>query len=184
LTAERSYDEFYAACSAALVGQLYLLTGDREEARDCVQEALERAWLSWDRVSSAEDPQAWVRTVARRLAISRWRRVRNAATAWTRREDAVTAADHATVSTQALVLVDALQQLPVDQRVAVVLHYLCDLDVAAVARETGATPSAVKSRLFRGRRALGVLLGEEPPAPEQHLRSAPAWGVSGERPIA
>jgi Sigma-70 region 2 len=39
------FDEFYAATGPSLTGQVYLLTGNREEARDCVQEAMERAWL-------------------------------------------------------------------------------------------------------------------------------------------
>ncbi|MGL5828605.1 MAG: sigma factor, partial [Angustibacter sp.] len=60
---EVDFDEFYAACGPALIGQLYLLTGNREEARDCVQEALERAWLKWDSVSQLAEPQAWVRLV-------------------------------------------------------------------------------------------------------------------------
>src|SRR5680860_1037261 len=95
------FDSLYAASVSRLTGQLYLLTGDREEARDCVQEAFERAWLRWTRISTTEDPEAWVRTVARRLAVSRWRKVRNAGTAWLRRVND----DHAHGSTDRLALV-------------------------------------------------------------------------------
>ncbi len=55
----------------------------------------------------------------------------------------------------------ALRALPADQRRAVVLHYLADLTVEQVATETGASVSAVTSRLARGRAALQELLTED-----------------------
>jgi len=48
----------------------------------------------------------------------------------------------------------ALRRLSVEQRTALVLHHLCDLDVQAVAAETGASVTTVTSRLSRGRAAL------------------------------
>ena len=157
--AAQSYDEFYRACSARLSGQLYLLTGDREEARDCVQEALERAWTRWGTVNELADPEAWVRTVARRLSVSRWRRTRNSALAWTRHGSPPVV--DATDSGDRDALVAALRRLPADQRTALVLHHLCDLDVAAVAAETGVSVTTVTSRLSRGRRALQAHLPSE-----------------------
>lgn len=50
------------------------MTGDVEEARDCVQEAFARAWLRWDGLARAHDPVAWVYTVSYRIAVSRFRR--------------------------------------------------------------------------------------------------------------
>lgn len=152
------FDAFYGAAASRLQGQLYLLTGDREEARDCVQEAFERAWLRWAEVSLLADPEAWVRTVARRLAVSRWRRARNGLTAWTRRH--ADAAETGPPSEDHVALVRALGELPAAQREALVLHHLCDLDVQAVAAETGANVNTVKSRLARGRAALAVVLGD------------------------
>jgi len=165
---EDDFDEFYASTVHRLSGQLSLITGDREEARDCVQEAFERAWLRWHEIRLADSPEAWVRTVARRLAVSRWRRMRNATTAWQRKGSDL--GGHLgemdgpdSGSPDRMALVAALLQLPEVQRTAIVLHHLCDLDVAAVAEETGATLSAVKSRLSRGRQRLAELLGEPIP---------------------
>jgi len=158
---EEDFDAFYSSAVHRLSGHLYLLTGDREEAVDCVQEAFERAWLRWDTVRHADSPEAWVRTVVRRLAVSRWRRLRNATTPWQRHaggDEAHAAPDSG--SADRVALVAALQRLPAAQRTAVVLHHLVDLDVAAVVDETGASVSAVKSQLSRGRRRLAELLGE------------------------
>ena len=152
------FDVFFAATAARLQGQLYLLTGDREEARDCVQEAFERAWLRWPEVSALAAPEAWVRTVARRLAVSRWRRARHSAAAWLHRHHA--SETSGPPSEDHIELVRALQHLPNAQREAHVLHHLCDLDVAAVADETGTNINTVKSRLARGRAALAEALGQ------------------------
>ncbi len=137
--------------------QVYLLVGSLPEAEDVAHEAYERAWLQWRKVAELESPEAWVRTVARRLAVSRWRRTRNAAAAWRRRADAdpdafePPTADH-------VALMSALRRLPEQQRVAIVLHHLADLSVEQVATETGASVSAVKAQLVRGRTTLAQLL--------------------------
>jgi RNA polymerase sigma-70 factor, ECF subfamily len=155
------FDLFYAATGAKILHQLVLLTGDLAEAEDVTQEAFERAWLGWSSVRDCESPEAWVRTVARRIAVSRWRRLRNSSTAWLRRgagaEPEVLDDDH-------VVLTAALRQLPAKQRVAIVLHHLADLPVELVAEETGASVSAVKQQLVRGRAGLAVLLADEPPS--------------------
>lgn len=154
------FDDFYTASFDRLVAQLYAMIGDRDEAQECVQEAFVRAWSHRRQLDRAQAPEAWVRTTAYRLAVSRWRR-----TVRSRREpdralqhrrdvDAVSA-DH-------VALVRALQQLPEAQRRAVVLHHVCDLPVTAVAAETGVPEGTVKARLSRGRAALMSLLDDRP----------------------
>lgn len=149
------FDQFYAGTAARVLRQVYLLTGDLAEAEDVVHEAFERAWLRWDSVQRAESPEAWVRTVARRLAISRWRRARNAATAWRRHGGSQ---HRPALDAEHVDLVDALRRLPEKQRTAIVLHHLADLSVDQVAAETRASVSAVKAQLARGRAALATLL--------------------------
>ena len=152
------FDDFYERTAHRLVRQLFLLTGDWAEAEDVVSEAYQRAWLRWNSVQGADSPEAWVRTVARRLAVSRWRRARNATVAW-RRLGAV--ADRPPPLDGVHVdLVNALRKLPAKQRTAVVLHHLADLSVEQVAAETGTGVSAVKQQLVRGRAALAELLGD------------------------
>jgi RNA polymerase sigma-70 factor, ECF subfamily len=155
------FDAFYLTTSARLVRQLALLTGDLGEAEDVTQEAYARAWLAWPEVRDYASPEAWVRTVARRLAVSRWRRMRNATLAWARHGSP---AEPRELDPSHVALVAALGRLPHRQRVAVVLHHLADLPVEEVARETGASVSAVKQQLVRGRAALaGLLADDEPP---------------------
>ena len=152
------FDTFYTATAPGLVRALLPLTRDLAEAEDVVQEAYERAWLRWSVVRECSSPEAWVRTVARRLAVSRWRRVRNASTAWVRRGQSPAVAE---VDPAYVALIAALKKLPHQQRAVIVLHHLVDLPVAQVAAETGASVAAVKQQLARGRSALGVLLTED-----------------------
>lgn len=159
---EADFDAFYTATSSRLVRQVYLLVGNLAEAEDVVHEAYERAWLQWGRVAELDSAEAWIRTVARRLAISRWRRARNATTAWRRRAGEQTSP---APSPDHVALVAALRRLPESQRVAIVLHHLADLTVEQVALETGSTPSTVKTRLVRGRAALAELLATSDSTP-------------------
>ena len=155
---EREFDELYDGSFRRLVSQLYALTGNVQEAQDCVQEAFVRAWSHRRSLDRANHPEAWVRTTAHRLAVSRWRR-----TVRSRREPDRSVAPDLTTSGPSetyVALVTALQQLPADQRRAIVLHHLADLSVADVAREVGAPEGTVKARLSRGRAALAALLEE------------------------
>lgn len=76
MTDSEAFDEFYLASRDRLVLQVAALTGDPAEALDHVQEAFIRAWTRWDRISTYDDPEGWVRRVARNQATSRWRRAR------------------------------------------------------------------------------------------------------------
>jgi RNA polymerase sigma-70 factor (ECF subfamily) len=155
---EQEFDELYDASFRRLTAQVYALTGDLEEARDCVQEAFVRAWSHRRRLSTIEHPEAWVRTTAYRVAVSRWRRIvrgrRDPDRALAPRlETAALGPDHVAV-------VAALRQLPEEQRRALVLHHLADLPVAVIARHEGTPVGTVKARLSRGRAALALLLEE------------------------
>jgi RNA polymerase sigma-70 factor (ECF subfamily) len=153
------FDAFYAAHASRLVRQLHAMTGDLTEAQDCVQEACARAWQRWGQLHRYEAPEAWVRQVAWRLAISRFRRVRSGLLAARRHGPPP---DVPSLSPDRIALVAALSTLPPAQRRAIVLHHVAGLSVQEVADETGAPTGTVKARLARGRAALAALLAEDP----------------------
>lgn len=152
------FDEFYAASAVRIVGQLYAILGDLGEAEDAAQEAYARAWQRWRVVGSYDDPGAWVRTVAYRVAVSSWRRSRARRAAHERWGGGV---ESVQLDPDTVALVDTLRQLPPDQRRAIVLFYLAGLPVKAIAEETGASVSAVKTRLFRARQVLATDLAPD-----------------------
>jgi RNA polymerase sigma factor (sigma-70 family) len=134
---------------------VFVLTGDLAEAQDAVQDAFVRALQRWSSLRSHGDPEAWVRVTASRIAISRWRRMRNRTRAYLRHG----APSHvAAPDTHTVEIVTALRRLPEEQRIALALHYLVGMPVTEVAAETGAPVGTVKARLSRGRTALAALL--------------------------
>lgn len=153
---EEEFDEFYSASFARLTGQIYAMIGNRDEAQECVQEAFVRAWAHRRKLAQADHPEAWVRTTAYRIAVSRWRRVKLSRRPGDRAVSPAT--QTAPVDESRVALVTALRKLPEAQRQALVLHHLCDLPVQAVAREVGVPEGTVKARLSRGRTALAALL--------------------------
>lgn len=156
---ESEFDQFYAASFRRVTAQVYAMIGDLDEATDCVQEAFARAWAHRRKLERAEYPEAWVRTTAHRLAISRWRRRKVAARPADR---ALSAPLHAPAVDESYVaLIAALEKIPEAQRRALVLHHIADLPVHQVAAEVGVPEGTIKARLSRGRAALAVLLAED-----------------------
>jgi RNA polymerase sigma factor (sigma-70 family) len=66
---------------------------------------------------------------------------------------------HAAVE-QHRILVEALQRLPVDQQVAIEMHYLEGLGTAEIAHVLEVPTGTVKARLSRAREALRVVIGQ------------------------
>lgn len=153
------FDAFYAATVRRVVLYLYASCGDRSEAQDVAQEAFARAWQHWSRVAGYDDPEAWVRTVAWRLMVNRWRGLRRWLAARTRMgpPDEVTGSP----SPDRVAVVDALHRLPKAQRQVVALHYLLDLPIRDIAASVGAPEGTVKARLSRARTALARLLDDQ-----------------------
>lgn len=153
----QDFDAFYDATNRRLHHQMYAMTGNLADAQECVQEAYARAWQRWGQVSRADNKEAWLRTVAWRIAASRWRKAKNGAAALLRHGHPQPAPEP---SPDAVALTAALRQLPEAQRRTIVLHHLVDLSVAEVARELGVPEGTVKARLSRGRAALAEILGD------------------------
>jgi RNA polymerase sigma-70 factor (ECF subfamily) len=163
------FAEFYDATWGRTLACTYAMTGDLGIAEELAQEAYTRAWTRWSQLTSYDEPGAWVRQVATRLAVSRWRRTK-VAQAWharNRRESVVAPPDETSAA-----LVAALRQLPEAQRRAIVLHHLGDLPVDEVARIEKCPSGTVKARLSRGRAALALLLADAPaPSPSNHSQN-------------
>ena len=145
--------EFPVAAHAA-----YTVLGSPTRAQDIAQEAFATAYARWDRVQQLDRPGAWVRRVAINMAIKDRRRAarqRELAVAAPERP-APTGVEHETRA----VLAAAIRQLPEQQRLAVVLHYLHDLPLAEVAESMGCAEGTAKVHVHRARQALAGLLGD------------------------
>lgn len=141
---DESFTAFVTAQAPALRRLAYAVCGDWHRADDLVQAALEKAYVHWGRVTSADDPVAYVRTILLRSAISESRRP------WRRREHTSeqvpeTSADDASGSVgDRLDLAAAVRMLTPKQRAIVVLRYVEDRSVAEVAQLLSIAEGTVK----------------------------------------
>ena len=155
---EADFDAFYRDTSSRVVHLVYASTGDLGLAQDCTQEAYARAWERWPTVSRADDPLSWVRTVARRLAISAWRKNQNRGEAHRRHGETTPIPPP---NENRVAVVEALRSLSAPVREVVTLHYIADLTVDQIAHETHTPAGTVKARLHRGRAQLARALSSE-----------------------
>ena len=153
------FDTFYIATVRRVVLYLYAACGDRSDAQDIAQEAFARAWQHWSKVAGYDDPEAWVRRVAWRLMINRWRGLRRRLAARIRLGPSAEVTGGP--SPDRVAIIDALQRLPTPQRQVIALYYLLDMPIQEIAATTGVPAGTVKVRLSRARTALGRLLNEE-----------------------
>lgn len=153
------FDAFYTTAVRRVVLFLYAACGDRAEAQDIAQEAFARAWQHWPKVTRYDDPEAWVRKVAWRLLVNRWRGLRRRLTALARLGPPPAAATGP--SPDRVAVLDALAHLPQPQRRVIALHYLLDMSVQDIADSTGSPPGTVKAQLSRARTTLAGLLDDK-----------------------
>ncbi|MGI8523186.1 MAG: sigma-70 family RNA polymerase sigma factor [Nocardioides sp.] len=163
--ADEDFTAFYDATWGRTVACAYAVTGELGAAEEAAQEAYTRAWPRWSKLSTYDDPGAWVRQVATRQAISRWRRTRTAMNflARSRAPEPAAAPDENTVA-----LVTALRVLPEAQRRALVMHHLAGFSIADIAALEHCAEGTVKARLSRGRVALAAELGPRPDGETQN----------------
>jgi RNA polymerase sigma-70 factor (sigma-E family) len=149
--AGKEFEEFVTARSAALFRTALLLTGDRQDAQDLVQSALERACRHWGRVAAAEQPEAYVRRILVNSLKDRRARRRLVEVAF---DDARPAPQPGPSPYRQVELrhsmMAALQRLPAGMRSVLVLRYFEDLTEEEIARALNCSTGTVKSQAARG----------------------------------
>ena len=73
-------EDTFTRCQAELLGTLYYLTGNREDAQDALQEAFVKCWRRLQQVAEVQNLRAWVFRIAlntgRDMRQTAWRRKR------------------------------------------------------------------------------------------------------------
>ncbi|WNM24433.1 RNA polymerase sigma factor [Demequina capsici] len=137
-------DQLVRERGRALFGYAYVLTGDRHDAEDLLQEALVRAFRAGAKARSVEVAHAYVKRSIATTFIDRSRRaaarprsvgVGSDLREWGRVMASVP--DHATRVELAVDLQSALLQLPPRERACIVLRFMEDMAVDAVAEALG-----------------------------------------------
>ncbi|MEI5673887.1 MULTISPECIES: SigE family RNA polymerase sigma factor [unclassified Nocardioides] len=156
-----AFAEFTVARGKALQRAAYLMVGDAALAQDLVQEALTKTYVAWPRLRDPANAEAYARKAITTTAISWFRR-----RSWSERPtgqlpEIVSSGSVAAVD-ERVWLWQALLELPVRQRAAVVLRYYEDLTEAQTAEAMGCAVGTVKSQVSAGLAKLRARLGDDP----------------------
>ena len=139
----------YADQYPRLVAELTLITGSREVAEECANEAFTRLIPRWEEVSHYTKPGAWVRRVGCNLAIDELRR-RRRFRRWTPQDDEAIEFEEPELHRVWL----SLAHLPPEQRDLIIRRAVHGQGDREMAHDLGIPIGTVKSRLSRARTAL------------------------------
>jgi RNA polymerase sigma-70 factor (ECF subfamily) len=155
---------FQALCHSLrpdLLRFAFWLSRDRALAEDVVQETMLRAWKAQDSLHDEAAAKPWFLTIIRREYARCFERKRfvtvDVDELVAREEPMLAAAEEQNLAEMRA----ALFKLPDEYREPLVLQVLMGFSTAEIARELDLSCAAVLTRLFRARKQLRVLCGED-----------------------
>jgi RNA polymerase sigma-70 factor, ECF subfamily len=156
LSEARPFEDFFEAESRALYRRLCLVTGNRQEAEEVMQDAFISVLERWDRVSAMENPAGYLYRTAFREVHKRSRRAARAVQHLVLIRPEVD--DFAAAEDREIVR-RALGKLSRRQRVAVVLTELLGYSSAEAGVIMGARAVTVRVLASQGRATMRRMLG-------------------------
>jgi len=135
----------------------YWLSGNRNIAEDVSQEALLRAWKSFDKLQDPSAAKGWLLTIVRRENARYFERKHPKETEAPDETVIAGRVDYDT-STEAFVLRSALQRLPPEYREPLLMQVVHGYAMKEIAERLGLSDNAVGMRLYRARRKMRELL--------------------------
>jgi len=153
----RTFEDFFGTEHARLFGALCLVTGNRYEAEEIMQDAFLRLWERWDRVRGLDDPSSYLFRTAMNVFRNRYRR----AALGVRKTLSLAPSEDAFATVEDRdVVVRALSGLTPDQRAAVVLTGYVGLTSEEAGKMLGMRASTVRTLATRARASMREKAGE------------------------
>jgi RNA polymerase sigma factor (sigma-70 family) len=157
---EGDFRDMFADHYARVVRTVFWILQDWDRSEEVTQDAFVQLLRHWRRVASHDQPDAWVRRVAIRLAVQAAKREQRVAAAMLRARPVTPTSAPLPEPVSADVLA-AVRQLPPKQRAAVALRYFEDKPVEEIAQVLDCSASTARVHLHRARQRLAETLGEE-----------------------
>jgi RNA polymerase sigma factor (sigma-70 family) len=158
--AAADFTAFFRAEFPRVKRTVYLIVHDQGRAEEVAQDAFLQLLAHWTKVSGYDEPGAWVRRVAIRLAgrAARRERLRDLVESRFRTATVVAPADGHPADDD---VVQAVRRLPYAQRVAIVLFYFEDRPINEIADVLGCAAPTARVHLHKARQKLATVLREE-----------------------
>lgn len=146
-------EDAFACCQSELLGMLYHLVGNTEDARDALQETFVKCWRNRDKVAELDNVRAWIF----RVALNTGRDLRQ--TAWRRRKRPL-AEDQGNIASgraepgaqmehdeQVALVRAAVQRLRTEEQEVFLLRQNGQLTYEQIAEAMGIPTGTVKTRM-------------------------------------
>ena len=158
LEASRNFEVFYEAEAQTLFRRLWLVTGNRAEAEEIMQDAFLMVWQRWDRVTGMDDRVGYLYRTAMNLFRKRYRR---AMLAVRRTVGLAPSNDDFSDADDRHVVRHVLAELPPRQRAALVLTELLGFTSKEAGDALGVTDATIRSLTRHGRDAFRKVMEVE-----------------------
>ena len=146
-----SFEAFFDAEAERLFRALYLMTGNRHEAEEVMQDAFIAVWERWDRVGAMASPAGYLYRTAMNRFRSQYRRATRAAR---RAVGLAEGRDEFAMVDERDRVARALAGLPPRQRAALVLTELLGYGSEPAGEVLGVAPSTVRALATQARDSL------------------------------
>ncbi len=169
---KQAFSLLYERYNASVLSYLYRMLGNVEDVESIGQEVFLRAFRFAPTYRYPQKLSTWLFTITRNLAINQARRrkrspVRNLTElnlegmelSGEARQVAVRATDDLEKQEEITRVLEALDDLPTDQKEVIVLGVFQDLSYAEMEQITGAKAVTLRSRMFHGLKKLARIIG-------------------------
>ena len=147
------------------------MCGNREDAQDCLQEAMLRVYRAIGGFKGQSSFSTWLYRITMNTCLDELRRKKNKQSTsldnlleqgWSPSDDEGTPEKHAVRAEMRRELNQAIQELPEDMRSAVVLRDIQGFAYDEIAEMLETNVGTIKSRISRGREKLREILSKKP----------------------
>lgn len=148
------FDELVERHSAEIFAYVWRLLREAHDAEDCLQETFLRAFRSYGRVRAGTNYRAWLYKIATNTARSQWKRrkrseIRTVDLDPEQRADEMPVADRVEQKTLLAAVTRAVEELPAQQRAALIMRKYQELSYAEIAAALECTEAAARANVYQ-----------------------------------
>jgi RNA polymerase sigma-70 factor (ECF subfamily) len=153
------FDELVERHSAEIFAYVWRMLRDAADAEDCLQETFLRAFRSYGRVRAGTNYRAWLYKIATNTARSQWRRrkrseIHTADLDPDLQSDEMSVTDRVERKALLAVVARAVEELPDQQRAALIMRKYQELGYAEIAAALECTEASARANVYQAMKKL------------------------------